>query len=167
MNNEAQIEEKIWDYIDGTASSKEMGDIKDLIESNKVWKLKYEELNAINALLLSSELEMPSLRFTKNVMESITQMQITPATKSYLNNKIIGGLAFFFITLIVGFLIYGFAQVNWDMSGETSFSKQFNKIDISVFFNSTLMNVFMMINVILGLILLDHYFNVKRKEFER
>lgn len=162
------IEERLWNYIDGTAAADEKSMIEKLLENDAEWKAKYNELFQVNEMLKSSELEAPSLRFSKNVMEEIAKLHIAPATRTYINNKIIWGIGFFFIALIVGFLIYGFGQINFISSGEESaLTKNLNKIDFSKFFSNTWVNAFMMINIILGLILLDNYFSNKRKEFRK
>jgi hypothetical protein len=162
------IEERLWNYIDGTAAADERSVIENLLENDAEWNAKYNELFQVNEMLKSSELEAPSLRFSKNVMEEIAKLHIAPATRTYINNKIIWGIGFFFISLIVGFLIYGFGQMNFNSSGEESaLSKNLNKIDFSKFFNNTWVNAFMMINIILGLFLLDNYFTNKRKEFRK
>jgi hypothetical protein len=38
-------------------------------------------------------------------------------------------------------------------------------VDYSGFFNNSFVNIFMMLNVVLGLMLLDRYLNMKRKAF--
>jgi preprotein translocase subunit Sss1 len=172
MNTQQKIEERLWNFIDGTTSASEKKVIEQLLENDAEWKAKYYELMQLNELLKSSELEAPSMRFTKNVMEEISKLHIAPATKSYINKKIIWGIGFFFITLIVGFLIYGFGQMDLSSGQETTFSKNMNKIDfskldISKFFSNTWINVFMMVNVVLGLFLLDNYLSSKRKEFRK
>ncbi len=167
MNEQHNTEERLWNYIDGTAMADEKTVIEKLLETDSAWKAKYHELLQVNELLKSSELDAPSMRFSKNVMEEIAKLHIAPATKSYINKKIIWGLGFFFIALFVGFLIYGFGQMNFNTGEETTLSKNLNKIDFSKFFGNTWINVFMMINVVLGLFLLDNYFSNKRKEFRK
>lgn len=159
------IEERLWNYIDGSSDAGEKTVIEKLLASNAEWKAKYQELLQVNSLLQSSELEAPSMRFTKNVMEEIAKFHIAPATKTYINKKIIWGIAFFFIALIVGFLVYGFGQMDWTSKGSVDNPIDLSKIDYSKFFKNTYMNVFMMINVVLGLFLLDRYFADKRKKF--
>jgi preprotein translocase subunit Sss1 len=166
------IEERLWNFIDGTVSASEKTVIEQLLESDAEWKAKYHELLQVNELLKSSELEEPSMRFTKNVMEEISKLHIAPATKSYINKKIIWGIGIFFITLLVGFLIYGFGQMDWTAGQETTLSKNINKfdlskVDFSKFFSNTWVNAFMMINVVLGLVLLDNFLTNKRKEFRK
>lgn len=158
------MELRLWDYIDGI--SEESFIIEKLIAENVDWRAKYNELLEIHSLVNATELEQPSLRFTKNVMEEIARLQIAPATKKYINQKIIWGIAAFFITVIVGFLIYGLSQINWSSAGSNTspMGVDFSRVDYSVFFNNNYVNVFMMLNVILGLLLLDRYLNMKRNK---
>lgn len=159
------MEERLWEYIDGMSTPEEKTVIDQLIESNAEWRAKYGELLEVHQLMFSSELEEPSMRFTRNVMEEIAVLQIAPAAKSYINKKIIWGIAIFFITVIVGFLIYGIGQVQWSSgSDSTNIPVDFSKIDLSPMFNNTYVNVFMMLNVVLGLFLFDRYLASKRKE---
>jgi hypothetical protein len=69
--------------------------------------------------------------------------------------------------LIVGFLVYGFGQVDWNTKGSNSFLENINKVDFNKFFSNTWVNAFMIINVVLGLFLLDNYLSNKRKEFRK
>ena len=167
------MEERLWNFIDGTISANERTVIEQLLQSDGEWKAKYNELLQITELLQASELEVPSMRFSKNVMEEIAKFHIAPATKSYINKKIIWGIGFFFIAMIAGFLIYGFGQMDWTTnSGESTLSKNINKVDLSKidfskFFSNSWINVFMMVNIVIGLFLLDNYFSNKRKEFRK
>ena len=167
MNTQHNIEERLWNFIDGTISAKEKSVIEQLLQSNAEWKEKYDELLQVNELLQSSDLEAPSLRFTKNVMEEISKLHIAPATKSYINKKIIWSIGFFFIAMLVGFLIYGFGQMAFTNGEETTISKSISKVDFSKFFSNTWVNAFMMINIVIGLVLLDNYLSNKRKEFRK
>ena len=167
METQKHMDERLWDYIDGQGSADERSIVEKLLESNNEWKQKYYELLETHKLLHSSELEGPSMRFTKNVMEEITKYHIAPATKTYINKKIIWGIGIFFITLFVAFLIYGFAQMDWTSNGDTILPVDLSKVDISKFFSNTYVNIFMMINVVLGLFLLDNYLTNKRKAFRK
>jgi len=167
MNNKQNMEEILWNFIDGSISTDERSVIEKLLETDAAWKTKYHELLEVNELLKSSELETPSMRFSKNVMEEISRLHVAPAARSYINKKIIWGIAFFFIVVMIGFLAYGFGQMDWNSGSDSSISKNLSKIDLSKFFSNTWVNVFMMINVVLGLFLLDNYFTSKRKEFRK
>jgi hypothetical protein len=138
-----------------------------LIEANIEWRRKYHELLEVHQMMNGSELEMPSLRFTRNVMDEIARYHVAPATKSYINKKIIWGIGIFFLVMIAGFLIYGFSQVNWAAgTGSSAVQNELNKLpkfDWSKFLSNTYTNIFMMINVVLGLVLIDMYIQ-RRKE---
>lgn len=167
MNQQQHIEEQLWSYIDGFSSEEERSSIEKLLQNNVEWKNKYHELLDAHQLIKSAELEQPSMRFTKNVMEQIAKYQIAPATKTYINKRIIWSIGAFFITMIVGFLIYGFGQINWNVSGDTKLPVDLSKIDYSKIFKNSYVNIFMMINVLIGLVLLDRVLANKRKKFQR
>lgn len=164
MNTEKNMEERLWDYIDGTCSAEEMSFIRELIASHQEWKSRYEELLEVHTLLNNElELEQPSLRFTKNVMEEIGRLQIAPATRNYIDKKVIWGIGLFFFIMIAGFLIYAFGQVNWSDTSSGSDYLDMTRFDWSRIFNSTYTNIFMMVNVVLALMLLDMYLGRKKK----
>jgi hypothetical protein len=163
---EDEIEVKLWEYIDGFTTTGERSVIDNLVRENAKWKAKYQELLEIHQSLNLVELEQPSLRFTKNVMEEIARLQIAPAAKQYINSKIIWGIAGFFITVIVSFLVYGLSQIDWSTSQSvnTGMLDKITEADYSKVFNNTFVNVFLMLNVVLGLMLFDRYLNDKKKK---
>jgi len=167
MNTQNNIEERLWGFIDGTGTPDDKSIIEKLIQTDLEWKAKYQELLEVNDMLLHSELEAPSMRFTKNVMDEISKMQITPAAKKYINNKIIWGIGFFFITLVTVFLVYGFSQMEWTAGEATVLPVNLPTLDVSKFFNNNLVNAFMMINIVLGLFLLDNFLSNKRKTYRK
>lgn len=166
MDNVNDIEVRLWEYIDGFSNEAEKSAIEKLLAENAEWRAKYHELLEVHQSLNLVELEEPSLRFTKNVMEEIAKYQIAPAAKSYINSKIIWGIGVFFITMIVGFFIYGFAQIDWTVAGESNKPLGFDltKVDYSEMFNNNLMNGIMMLNIVLGLFLFDRYLSNKNKK---
>jgi hypothetical protein len=159
------IERRLWDYLDGFSTPVEKGKIELLLEQNKEWKQKYNEFSQLQKLIQSSELEEPSMRFTKNVMEKISIFHIAPATKTYINKKVIWSIASFFIITISVFIIYAISQIDWttDIS-KTVAGIDFSAINYSSVFNNTYINLFMMINVVLGLMLLESYLSGKNKQ---
>ena len=157
---------RLWEYIDGIADEKERSVIEKLIRENSEWRSKYQDLLEVHQLVQATELEQPSMRFTKNVMEEISRMQIAPAAKKYLNNKVIWGIGFFFIIMIVGFLIYGIAQIDWTATrdAKSALGIDLDKVDYGKIFNNTFVNIFMMMNVVLGLFLLERYLSNRNKK---
>jgi len=170
MNQQENIEQRLWSYIDGFSSKEDKTAIEKMIASNPGWRNKYHELLEVHRLMSTSELEQPSMRFTKNVMEEIAKLHIAPATKNYINKKIIWGIAGFFFTLITVFLIYGFSQVEWTSATDSKYSidlSRLSQVDYSKIFNNNFVNGFMMLNVLLGLVLLDRVLANKRKKFQK
>ena len=164
---DGSTEGRLWSYIDGLSSQEEKSAIEKLLESNLDWKNKYHELLEVHQLMKASEMEQPSIRFAKNVMEEIAKYHISPATKNYINKKIIGGIALFFITLIVAFLVYGVGQIDWNAQSNTKLPFDISQVDYSKIFNNNFVNAFMMVNVLLGLVLLDRFLANKRKKFQK
>ncbi len=169
MNKPENIEDRLWEYLDGAGSAEERLFIEQLIASNGEWKAKYQELLELQDLLSHRlELDEPSMRFTQNIMEAISKHHIAPAAKTYINKRIIWGIAGFFICTIIGFLIAVFAQLHWTGGNNTdpSFINKINldKMNTNSLFNSTYATIFMMINVVLGLVALDMYLRRQKAE---
>lgn len=169
-----QMEEQLWNYIDGTADAKDISYVEGMIASDQAWLAKYHELLEVNNLLKNDiELEQPSMRFTKNVMEQLNGLIPARATKQYINKKIIISIAAFFLLTIAGLIIYGLATMNWNTAPDsTSLLADMKKINsfqfnLSKTTESMLLNVFMMINVVLGLVLVDYYLRKKKSSSQK
>lgn len=161
------MEQRLWDYIDGLCQADEKELIGKLVKEDQAWKSKYEELIKVQEWLHLADTEQPSLRFTKNVMEEIARTQISPAAHKYINNRVIWGIGIFFIAMLVGILIYGFGQMISSPGEASTVSKNISKLDFSKFFNNNLVNALMMINVVIGLFLLDNFLTNKRKQYRK
>lgn len=161
--NTQQIDETIWNYIDGTAKADEIVFTEQMIATNATWRSKYKELKDIHQLLQTDlELEQPSLRFSKNVMEQLHGLKPAPATKQYVNKTIIRSIAIFFIASIASFLVYGFTLIDWSASSTITNYKVLS-VDYAALFSSTWINVILMIAVVMGLMLMDGYLRRNRK----
>ncbi len=167
MNQHEEMELRIWSFLDGEGTEEERSVIERLIREQAEWKALYGELLEVHEGLQATELDEPSMRFTRNVMEAIGQAQIAPAAKTYINKRVVWGIGIFFITMLIGFLVYGVAQINWSAAGSNSnpLGVDLGKVDYSPFFSSTLMNGFLMINIIAGLFLLDRWLGQKRDQY--
>lgn len=109
------IDEEIWDYIDGNCTAEEQQSIAAKIAANADYARCFQELSKLNALMTTEDLEEPSMSFSRNVMEAVA-LEIAPkALKTKVNNKIILGIAAFFILSLLAILVYAFA--NSDSSG--------------------------------------------------
>ncbi|MEO8582453.1 MAG: hypothetical protein ABI415_01580, partial [Flavitalea sp.] len=158
------IEETLWNYIDGNLSGEQLSFVEEFITNNNEWKAKYSELMEIHQLMQNHiELEVPSMRFTQNVMEEISRQYISPATSSYINKNVIRGIGLFFLISIVGLVLYVFGQVQWaSPESKTMSSMDISKIDYGFLLNNTYTSAFMMINLVLALMLVDMYLTKKK-----
>ena len=172
MNTQDQMEQRLWDYIDGLSNPDEQSAVAALISANLEWQRKYKELLDVHQLMDSTELEAPSMRFTKNVMEEISKYQVAPATKTYINKNIIRSIGAFFLLMIGGFLFYFLRELQWtggsSSSQESPYSQvlqnNLNKLNWGKILGSPYMSIFMLINVILALVLVDMYLQRKRQQ---
>jgi hypothetical protein len=173
MDNQPSAEERLWNYIDGTCDAEERSEIEKLIDSNIEWQKKYRELLQLNELMYSSDLEVPSMRFTKNVMEEIAKYQVAPAARNYIDKRVIWGIGTFFLIMIAGILIYAFSQIHLTSSGRdlgtSDIITKYNpgNVEWSKFFSGTYVGILMMINVILGLVFFDKYLQRKKNQSDQ
>lgn len=158
------MEERIWDFIDGKSNPNEIIEISRLLETNPDWQKAYATMLDMHTTFLETTLEEPSMRFSKNVMEEIAKHKISPSTKSYVNKKIIYGIAGFFLIIIGGMLAYLFTQIDYSQQGSITIPANLPNmsIDWTSYANSTTLNIFLIIDTVLALILLDKYLQ-KRK----
>jgi hypothetical protein len=161
-----EMEKLIWEYIDGHCTPVEKELITRHLSEDPAWQVRYNELMSFHELLQKEELDMPSLRFTKNVMEEIAKYHVAPATKNYINKNVIRGITAFFLVMIGGLFIYFLGQIHWaGNSSETllpAYNLDASKLNWGKVLNSTYVNIFIGINVILGLILVDKYMQGKK-----
>lgn len=166
METNEEIEMLLWEYVDGTCNEADRQRISILIAGDAAWKRKYEELSALHAGIADHlQLEQPSMRFTKNVMEAVAATHIAPATKQYINKSIIRGIAAFFIIGITALLGYAFATADWSVSSTSTIvmpKMNLSQFHIDKYLNSSTFSAIIAINVLLALVLLDSYLRRKR-----
>lgn len=164
---EQEMEKMIWEYIDGLCSPSVKEMVSRHLAEDPEWKMKYNELKTIHHLLQNEKLEMPSLRFTKNVMEEIARYQVAPATRNYVNKNIIRGITAFFLIMIGGFFVYFIGQIHWSSSPSNHMfpsSLDAGKMNWNKLLNNSYINILMGISAMLGLILVDRYMRAKKNE---
>jgi hypothetical protein len=163
---EQEMEKRIWEFIDGHCSEEEKGVIRQQLADNPVWRSKFDELMTVHNLLRQEALEMPSMRFTKNVMEEITRFQVAPATKNYINKNVIRGISAFFLIMIGGLFIYFLGEIHWSGNSTGTLLPAYNlgasKLNWGKMLNNSYVTIFMGISAILGLILIDKYLQTRK-----
>ncbi|MDB5090821.1 MAG: hypothetical protein JWR09_4815 [Mucilaginibacter sp.] len=166
MNN---IEETLWNYIDGNCTPDEQSVISTLIASDEAYRLKYQELLILNKEFETIELEEPSMAFTYNVIEAIRTEQAQVPLKAAINKRIILGIALFFVISLTGFLIYALSNMDWSGQGMPDLAAKvpvnFKVPDVSSHISKPLVEGFMFFDVVLALFLFDTY--LRRKNISR
>jgi anti-sigma factor RsiW len=153
------IEEKLWNYIDGTCTPDEHSEISQLIISNEEYKHQYEELRQLHNEFGALELDEPPMAFTYNVMEQIRTQEAAVPLKTAINKNIIRAIAVFFVLTILTILVVALSQVNWNSANTASIKlpTQLQAPALNNYFTGKWMNGFLFFDVVLGLFLLDTY----------
>lgn len=152
------IEQKIWDYLDGTCSEQERKLTAHLIENDPEYRSVYEECQSVHLNISATELDEPSMSFTRNVMEKLQMEPVPGLVRSLIDKRIIYGIAAFFLITITGLLGLLFYQIDWSQyvtSGMPNY--QIPEIDISKYLNTNLIYVFFFADIIAGLYLFDGF----------
>jgi hypothetical protein len=155
MEQHEEMEMQIWEYIDNTCDNAARQRISILLAQDVAWREKYDGLLALHSGISESlEMEQPSMRFTKNVMEAVAGVHMAPATKKYINKAVIRGIAAFFIITIGLSVGYAIATADWHFRSFRH-SHGVKSDELGFLFNSNVFNLFVAINVVLALLLVD------------
>jgi hypothetical protein len=155
----SNIEEKIWDYIDGNCTADEQKAISRLIASDEAYRFKYEELLTLNKQLSAMELDEPPMAFTYNVIEAIRTEQAQQPLKATVNKRIIRGIGLFFVLTITALLAFIIANVNWPSVSASAADIKLPAINN--YLTKPVIEGFLFFDVVLGLFLFDHYLRRK------
>lgn len=156
MNN---IEEKLWDYIDGNCTTDEQNTIKSLIAKNEAFRLKYEELLKLNNEFSAMELDEPPMAFTYNVIEAIRTERAQQPLKAAINKRIIWGIAVFFIFTLTVLLVYTIVNISWSSIHVSAVSLKLPQV--KNYITKPVIQGFLFFDVVLALFLLDNYLRKK------
>jgi hypothetical protein len=161
------IEEKLWNYIDGTCPPAEQEAIATLIEQDEVYRKKYNELLQLNMEFAAMEIEEPSMAFTYNVLETIRTEHAKQPLKAAIDKRIILGISAFFVLTLAALLIYALSSVNWSAGSGFKMPDQLNVTQLKVthissYFTGPVVKGFLFFDVVMGLFLLDSYLRRKR-----
>jgi anti-sigma factor RsiW len=157
------IEEKLWNYIDGTCTTAEQDAIARLIEQDEAYAQKYQELLALNNEFAAIELDEPPMAFTYNVMETIRTQNASQPLKAAIDKRIIKGIAIFFVFTILALLVFTFANI--DISAvklNVQLPASVKLTNTTSFFNGVFLKGFLIFDVVLALFLADTYLRKKR-----
>ena len=161
MNN---IEEILWNYIDGNCTTAEMEDITRLITEDEHYSIKYQELLTLNKEFMAIELDEPSMAFTYNVMETVRADHAKSPLKSAINKRIITGISIFFGLTIAVLLVFTFSNISLTSAGgAVNIPAGIKAPDINSLITKPVKLGLVFFDVILGLYLFDKLLRNKRQ----
>jgi hypothetical protein len=149
------MEQQIWDYLDGNCSLQESKRIDHLILIDPVYRSLYAELRAFHDQVSIMDLDEPSMGFTRNVMDKIAAGPAPVSIRTLVDKRIIYGIAAFFLVSILALLALVFVQIDWSKTVTDAPQLKLPRVDYSSYFNGTYLQVFFVIDLILGLYILD------------
>jgi hypothetical protein len=151
----SSIEEKLWEYIDGTCTAAEREAVEKLIADNDIYRQKYEELLAFNkAISADIELDEPTMAFTYNVMDAIrTDYAIQHPLKTRVNKTLIWVICgLFTVILLLAFVIF-LTSLNW----QTDVNMHANDLHFMIFKGGDVWQAFLFFDTILLLFVLNRF----------
>jgi len=158
------LEQKLWNYIDGSCTADEQETIKALIASDEAARLMYHELSRLNAEFLSTELDEPPMAFTYKVMEAIRAGEAQKPLKAAISKRIIMTITIFFAVTILALTVYTFANINWSFVN-APFKMPFalKLPNTQNIFTKRVISGFLFFDVVLALFLFDGWLRRKKK----
>ena len=152
------MEEKLWNYIDGSCSAEEKKAMDILIAQDEVYRRKYEELLVLNQEFSKMELDEPPMAFTYNVMEAIRAEHAQQPLKAGIDKRIIKGISGFFIISILLLVIYALSTVRLrPVNISVHLPDSLKLPDIKNYLSKPVLEGFVFFDVVLGLFLFDAY----------
>ena len=160
-----EIEEKIWDFIDGNLSKAERQEIKVLIDSNEIYQQKYQDFLAFSQSLETMSLDEPPMAFSSNVMRKVQLIHVPLSEKARVNVRIIQFIGCFFVLSLALILAFTFSQINW--SEKSGFVNPVNLNFADFLLLSTLksnfIQFFLVIDLLIALLFFDKLLRLKSK----
>ena len=152
------VEQEIWDYLDGSLSEQKRILVEGQIESDPVYRSVYEELSSLNNDLGSLELDHPSMSFNRRVMEKVALEPAPGLVRSLIDKRVIYGILSFFIVTIGSLLLFLFVGIDWSPASEpTSSSFSMPEFNYSALLNSTVINTFLFMDLVLVMLFVDGF----------
>ncbi|RYE18845.1 MAG: hypothetical protein EOP51_21100 [Sphingobacteriales bacterium] len=146
--------ELLWLYVDGQCSEADQLLVNQLLANNAHWQQAYHEIIAFEQTLSnSSDLEQPSMRFTKNVMDAV---QAEGFAHKKAGNRLVWVFGTIMSMLTIVLVITGFTDIDW-AAGKSVWS--FSQVQID---RSKIVFITLAINTVLALVLLDTLLKRKR-----
>jgi hypothetical protein len=140
-------EEQMWEVIDGFASPEILHKHNQLLLTDPEYKAEFQQYTFLEEQLLKLDLEVPSMRFTENVIDDVLQIKKLDVKKDKSPAIYLAAMVMLSLLLVKLF------------STVSAPSNDSNPVDnegfLSLLANPFLINGFIVVNVILFFVLLD------------
>jgi hypothetical protein len=140
-------EEQMWEVIDGMASPEILQKHNQLLLADPEYKAEFQQYTFLEQQLLKLDLEVPSMRFTENVIDNALQIKKLDVKKD--KSPAIYLAAMVMLSLL---LVKLFSTVSESTNSPNPIE---NEGFMSILVNPFLINGFIVVNVILLFVLLD------------
>ena len=138
-------EEQIWEVIDGIAEPEVLVLHEKLMLEDESYQKEFQKSAFLQTQLLKLDLDMPSMRFTENVMGKVLPQ---PKTQASADRS-----PYFFITIMV---ILGAITVSLMNISDSAASQGVNTEGVtSALFSPLFLNIFLLTNTVLFFVILD------------
>jgi hypothetical protein len=158
------IEERLWNYVDGTCTEAERRAIDELIANDEAYRNKFDELLGLDKQFSKMDLDEPSMAFTYNVMEGIRAEFAQKPLKAAINKRIIRGISIFFIVTILAMVILMLSTFHPTHASVSVHLPDSLKLPDMKNFpgGGMVVKLFIFFDVVLGLFLADAYLRKKK-----
>jgi hypothetical protein len=156
MATEQTIQQELQDYMDGLCSPEKAAEIENKLAMHPEWLKEFEAFTDLETLLKSpGQMMEPSVRFTKNVMESIEGLHVAKPASAYLNKWIFYAIAGLLGAALLAIFGISIAQMDWGTTTETPTTFQVPSFHWQGLYSSKVLQVAIMANIILGFVLIE------------
>jgi hypothetical protein len=157
MATEQTIQQDLQDYMDGLCSPEKAAEIENKLATQTEWLREFEAFSDLDALLKSpGQMLEPSVRFTKNVMESIEGLQVAKPASAYLNKWIFYVIAGLLGTSLIAIFGVSLTQMDWTSEATASPAFSMPTFNWEGLYNSKVLQVAIMANIILAFLLIEN-----------
>jgi hypothetical protein len=151
----------LWALQDGELGESEQKSLLEFLESHPEIAQEAEYIRVLaESLEAALDLDLPSMRFNRNVMEAIETQTIAPATRTYVNNKVMALIAAISALSVLSIWAYASIMARWEplvSTGKYHFKFPAAKELVSGIYRHDMVVAAVMINGILLLVLLDRF----------
>ncbi|MEM8525650.1 MAG: hypothetical protein AAGG68_13495 [Bacteroidota bacterium] len=151
-------EEILWNYIEGNCNEAERLRVEKALKTDVNLKKEWLERKLLHEIMEKQELESPSMRFTKNVMEALPKMSNYAITKKQLRP--------FLFVILGSFLLITFLSVFIETPADNSTLEQFNssaQAMSSFFLQEQVLFIGLALGAVSVLLLLDQFLQKRLK----